>query len=261
METKSMRHLLIISTLIIVVSCRQKNSDSTTTRDTTNITSNDSAGVDKGKTNDNFTLHAIEQKDSIESKVTARTLLDSVFHLIDNFEKRKLHLYELTWSTDGYEYNSNSTYYFDSLMQLECVQESWQQEGTSGSKYYFSEKNHLLAFYQEEQSGSDIVHVSVAKAGNRGLSFEKETGQNDSIQGIKELDDRYLLSAESKVENQLEKLVDLIKERKKKGNEEFISISKSEEVAIGTNVNFTQTTTVTLRTELYKALVKRQKKQ
>lgn len=241
MKTRSMRHLLIISTLIIVISCRQKNSSSTTIRDTTNITNN-----------------TIEQKESIESKVMARTLLDSVFHLIDNFKKRKLVLYELTSSSNGYESNSNSTYYFDSLMQLECVQESWEQEGTSGSKYYFAEKNHPLAFYHKEE-----FQELVAIAGNRAVSIQRETDQNDSLWQIKELDDKddkYLLSAERAVENQLENLVDLIKSNKK-GDEKFISISKSEEVAIGKNLNFTQTTTATLRTELYKALVKQQKKQ
>lgn len=72
--------------------------------------------------------------------------------------------YTISARYSGYESGSESTWYFDSSMNLKYCKGSWDMEGTSGSYTYYFDGDDLMAYSAEdlyqESSESTILHTS-----------------------------------------------------------------------------------------------------
>jgi hypothetical protein len=115
----------------------------------------------------------------IDTTLAARTELEPLQHaleeLIHSREENSGSMYRLQLTASGYEYQTNATWYFDSLFLLSGRSQSWASEGSEGKSEHFFKLDKLYAFRDDTESGSS-TSVELFHRDLGGLKYEEGDG-------------------------------------------------------------------------------------
>lgn len=198
------------------------------------------------------TAAGIASQDCKMFKADSAAIPGIVRDFLQQEEANKDSYYALELHTEGYEYRTDATWYFDSSFRLRYYIEDWVSEALGGTSQYVFCNDNLHAFY--EITGHDGTQ-DIAQA-YRTIGFMYTVAEGDTV-----VQDRQVIESQLIVSRQVElvkKLDQLLKRLATDATTDGSSkvIQSSEEVSYGEDFNVTETFTCRLDTAAYRALIK-----
>jgi hypothetical protein len=137
-----------------------------------------------------------------------RTAVDK---MIQDQRDRSSSYYTLQLTASGYEYQTQSVWSFDSLLNLVHCFQDWSSDGTEGRSHHFFRQEKLYAV-QEENGNPEEKDINVYHQELGGISYSESENAADSI--VKPLDKKFFTDAEKDMKAQLAQIVRLLADHK-----------------------------------------------
>lgn len=164
-------------------------------------------------------------------------------------------LYQLELNASGYEYQTNATWYFDSLFLLGGRVQKWSSEGAEGESEHFFQLDKLFAFSDHTSTGSsDKTYTQIFHRGLGGLKFEEEDTLSPT--GIVAMEPDAVSQEEADLKRQLREIINSLREHEDEINEagSGVTLVLSKKVAYGKQT-FNETSEISLGKILLKKLL------
>ena len=227
--------LLVIAACATKTEIQSETSDTVYTsaiRDTSFITEPDTVVVDKS---------------DIESLNVA---LDRLIEQLSQNEST----FELHLSASGYEYQTDATWYFDSLFSLVACAQTWAAESREGKSYHFFEQDKLIALREEEdnQVKNDVTlyHRQLG-----GLSYS-DGGDQPTDSSFTAIEPDFVKQTEGDLKTQLKNIVGTLqsKQAEMEETDEGITLHLENKITVGESTN-SETSDITLNKKLLQKLL------
>jgi hypothetical protein len=236
-----MRLLLVCVVLTALLSCNSRNE---TTEDLS-----DTLDVD--------TIIVIPDVD-VDTMAASRSDLEPLQLALEELTQSQVDnsgtTYRLELSASGYEYQTDATWFFDSLYNLVGCTQRWASEGMEGNSNHFFKLEKLFAFVKNDAYDTR-TDVTLFHREMGGFSYTQNDGlATDST--MRAIDPNVLSQEEADIRKQLKDVVNSLRENEEQiaDSEEGLLLELKNEVKYGEET-FSETSQISLDKKLLDKLL------
>src|SRR5688572_24389769 len=200
-----MNHFCLTLISLLLFSCSNTKSNSVYVMDS--LVTDSISTVEVSQLNDEEIAEEIPDEPEGDSLIHAITAAIDEVSATREQEGEK---YTMSARYNGYESGSESTWYFDSSLNLKYCNGSWDMEGTSGTYSYYFDGDDLVAYSSEDmyQEGGEVMLLHTAFTPTYGFT-RSSSGEEETITYLYE---STYNSQNASAKDEFSKLLNLIRE-------------------------------------------------
>ena len=226
---------------LLLISCTQTHKMQETNADSISL---DSSAIDYGwdiADEEEYLDIDEDAKDAADDSLVS-AITNEINKLSEKVKAEGGDYYTINSSFSGYESESESTWYFDSQLNMKYCTGSWGMEGNSGSYSYYFADDDLLAYSAEDFGQQTSETTQFHMAFKPAYGFSKTT--SESGEDTKYLDESFYTSTNSSAKDEFRQVLNLIRSNQQDasvtGDKVSIHIASVDSVNFGTEITITE---------------------
>ncbi|HEY3406073.1 MAG TPA: hypothetical protein VGK59_21955 [Ohtaekwangia sp.] len=235
-----MKFRIMIFACVLLISCNQAQKSQDASADSTALDSSSTVDYGLDIADEEEYLDLDEDPLDAEDDSITNAITDAINALSEKVKEGDY--YTISSGYSGYESGSESTWYFDSQLNMVYCTGRWDMEGNSGSYTYYFEDNDLLAYSAEDQ-GQESTETTLLHSAFKPLCglvrTSTETGED-----IRYLDESAYSSNNASAKEDFRHVLDLIRSNQESadftGPEVSIHIANVDSTNYGMEVTLTE---------------------